>query len=399
VSSSVLDHLATAAAALRLAMTDLGTTPLTSGDVVAAARAIVDQAEIMCTRSVTGLNRETCREDGFPNVSDWMLANTSAAPGEGARRAKHAKLPAELPLWGKAASKGTIGYEQIRVLSSVMDRKRFMFARRDETLLLQAALQFNVAEFREIVARWVALCDDEVTAPESDDEAQSERRFQLAQLANGMWHAEGLLDSLTGANLNAALEAAMPKPSPDDLRTITQKRHDALNDIALESLANENRGELGGERHHVTILVEAKTGLAQLEGGMFLSTVTRNMVLCDCVATSIWVSADGEPFQVGTPKSSIPKKTRRAAAARDRGCRFPGCCRPTRWTDIHHFTARADGGTHELRNLGSLCRFHHRYAHRKGLKMYWAADGVTLIVEWPNGVIKHSPPIQNALAG
>jgi hypothetical protein len=103
VNSSVLDDLATAASALSLAMTDLGTTPLASGDVVAAARAIVDQAEIMCTRSVAVLNRETCQEDGFANVSDWMLANTNAAPGEGARRGKHAKLLAELPLWGEAA--------------------------------------------------------------------------------------------------------------------------------------------------------------------------------------------------------------------------------------------------------------------------------------------------------
>jgi hypothetical protein len=306
---------------------------------------------------------------------------------------------AKLPSWSDAVDAGTIGYVQVQAMSSVMTKKRLPFALRDEAILLDTAKQFTTSEFREIVARWLALCDDTVTAPESDDDAQMERRFQLALLSNGMWHAEGLLDSLTGANLNAALEAAMPGLCPDDVRTIAQKRHDALNDIALESLANEGRGEVGGERHHVTILLDPATGMAQLERGLFLSTVTRDVVLCDCIATSVWLTPTGEPFNVGTPTSSIPKKTRRAAAARDRGCRYPGCCRPTRWTDIHHFTARADGGTHELRNLGSLCRFHHRYAHRKGLKMYWAADGVTLIVEWPSGMIKRSPPIQGALAG
>jgi hypothetical protein len=399
VSSYVLDHLAAAASALSLAMRDLGTTPLASGDVVAAARAIVDQAEFMCTRSVAVFEPDVCREDGFANVSDWMLANTNARSGEGARRSRDAELLAKLPSWSDAVDAGTVGYVQVQAMSSVMTRKRLPFALRDEAILLDAAIQFTTSEFREIVARWVALCDDTVTAPESDDDAQMERRFQLALLSNGMWHAEGLLDSLTGANLNAALEAAMPGPCPDDVRTIAQKRHDALNDIALESLANEGRGEVGGERHHVTILLDPATGMAQLERGLFLSTVTRDMVLCDCISTSVWLTPTGEPFNVGTPTSSIPKKTRRAAAARDRGCRYPGCCRPARWTDIHHFTARADGGTHELRNLGSLCRFHHRYAHRKGLKMYWAADGVTLIVEWPNGMIKHSPPIQGALAG
>ena len=378
-------------------MDDLGNCTPGAGAIVAAARAIVDQAEIVCTRSVSALDAESCREDGFPNVSDWMMANTNAIPGEGARRQRHAELLAKLPLWADAASAGTIGYAQIQLLSGVMTKRRFVFAQRDEAILLQSAIDFTVAGFREVLVHWVSLCDDTVTAPESDDDAQAERRFQLSRLNNGMWHAEGLLDPLAGANLNAALDAAMPTPCEDDLRTTTQKRHDALNDIALESLANENRNDIGGERPHVTIFLDAATGLAHTDQPIYLSLVTRDMVLCDCIATSVWLTPTREPFDVGTPKTSIPKKTRRAVAARDRGCRYPGCCRPTRWTDIHHMTSRSDGGTHELRNLASLCRFHHRYTHRKRLKLYWASDGVTLFVEWPNGVIKHSPPIQRAL--
>jgi hypothetical protein len=141
-------------------MSDLGTSPLASGDVVAAARAIVDQAEFMCTRSVAVFGSDVCREDGFANVSDWMLANTNARSGEGARRGRDAELLAKLPSWSDAASSGAIGYVQVQAMSSVMTRKRLPFALRDEAILLDAAKQFTTSEFREIVARWVALCDD-----------------------------------------------------------------------------------------------------------------------------------------------------------------------------------------------------------------------------------------------
>jgi hypothetical protein len=58
---------------------------------------------------------------------------------------------------------------------------------------------------------------------------------------------------------------------------------------------------------------------------------------------------------------------------------------------------REDGGTHEIENLVEFCRFHHRYTHRKNLKLRWDTDGITLIVEWPNGILKHAPPIDFVL--
>jgi hypothetical protein len=30
--------------------------------------------------------------------------------------------------------------------------------------------------------------------------------------------------------------------------------------------------------------------------------------------------------------------------------------------------------------------------------MYWDTDGITLMVEWPNGILKHAPPINYNLA-
>jgi Domain of unknown function (DUF222) len=118
--------------------------------------------------------------------------------------------------------------------------------------------------------------------------------------------AEGLLDALTGSNLEAAPNIAMPKPSSEDYRTVAQKRRDAINDIALEIVGNKNPSDTSGERTHVTVYVDAASGLARLDQRICLASTTRDMLLCDCITTSVWLKTNGNPFDVGTPESEIP---------------------------------------------------------------------------------------------
>ncbi|WP_344017039.1 HNH endonuclease signature motif containing protein [Pseudonocardia xinjiangensis] len=56
-----------------------------------------------------------------------------------------------------------------------------------------------------------------------------------------------------------------------------------------------------------------------------------------------------------------PDGLRRAIAARDRGC--AGCGRPPSWCEVHHVTARQDGGDTALHNCVMLCRACHRLQH------------------------------------
>jgi Domain of unknown function (DUF222) len=232
MSSSVLDHIAEAAAALHRAMADMGSVASGSAGVVEAARAIVDQAELLCTRSITTLDRAFVREDGYPTVSDWLAAKTHAGPHEGSIRVKHADLLSKLPLFRDAAYAGTIGIAHIHVLSRAITKKRLPFLLRDEHVLLEIAKSFTVAKFSEAVTQWVAHCDDAVTAPESEDEQQDERRVQLTETLNGMWHLEGMLDPLTGSNLNAAINASRARsrsgPGPDNAQTVRRRQPHTL---------------------------------------------------------------------------------------------------------------------------------------------------------------------------
>ena len=60
-------------------------------------------------------------------------------------------------------------------------------------------------------------------------------------------------------------------------------------------------------------------------------------------------------------------QARRALAARDGQCRFPGC--GNRRCDAHHVRHWADGGETALDNLVLLCRRHHRAVHEEGFRI------------------------------
>lgn len=83
---------------------------------------------------------------------------------------------------------------------------------------------------------------------------------------------------------------------------------------------------------------------------------------------------DGEPLNVGRKTRTISAPLRRALNARDKGCRFPGCCN-TRYIDAHHIEHWANGGETKPANLVSLCRFHHRAVHEGGIRIERLDDG------------------------
>jgi hypothetical protein len=60
---------------------------------------------------------------------------------------------------------------------------------------------------------------------------------------------------------------------------------------------------------------------------------------------------------------SVTPAQRRALIARDVQCVARGCTRPPAMCDVHHLTARADGGATTLSNLVLLCRRHHVLWH------------------------------------
>jgi hypothetical protein len=107
--------------------------------------------------------------------------------------------------------------------------------------------------------------------------------------------------------------------------------------------------------------------------GWQLTKQAAEQLLCDSALVAVLFDGKGTVLDANDAAETWTRKQRRAIAARDRGCVFPGCGRPPRHCDIHHLHHRARGGPTRTSNAAMLCRFHHRLLHH-GWKLH-IADG------------------------
>ncbi len=400
MDSSIADQIAVARAAVDRVLSNLTMADI-SGSTVKELRSLLDRVDLGTTFAYNRFRQSGQHLfEGYANGPAWLAANTNSLRHEGYARNDDADLLDLLGAFGDSFHLNRIGYAQIKTLAAAVNEQRRPLAIRDEAVLLEAAEALSAAEFKTVVRRWVSLCDDELSDPSRPDTHATRRRVTLTVLPDGSWKLDGILEPLAGEMLAAALTAVMPsKPLPDDDRSIVQKRHDALHDIANEILGNEDLSEVHGSSPNVTVVVNGENGNTTTSSGSVLPRWVRDSMFCESTFTAVFMSGKGVPFDAGTPIAGIPIRSRRAILARDIHCRYKGCSHPPRWCDIHHLKHREDGGDNELSNLVLLCRFHHRLAHHHGLKLTMAADEVTLLIEWPNGITLHSPPTsQLALA-
>ena len=105
-----------------------------------------------------------------------------------------------------------------------------------------------------------------------------------------------------------------------------------------------------------------------------LTRLATETLLCDATFVPV-LFEDARPVAVGDATTPISTNLRTALAARDGGCRFPGCHAPVSWCDAHHIRARFDDGPTAIDNLMLLCRRCHRRVHRFRWRVSMRADG------------------------
>jgi hypothetical protein len=86
-------------------------------------------------------------------------------------------------------------------------------------------------------------------------------------------------------------------------------------------------------------------------------------IACDAQLTPLLLDPHGIVTDLGRTRRLFSPQQRRLLAARDGGCRFPGCDRPPAHTDAHHVISWLNGGPTDTDNALLLCRYHHRQVH------------------------------------
>ncbi len=100
-----------------------------------------------------------------------------------------------------------------------------------------------------------------------------------------------------------------------------------------------------------------------------LSAELANSLTCNPTIYALLTTNNATTLHLTRTQRLANRAQRRALAHRDGGCVFPGCTNPPQWTDAHHVEHWNNGGTTDLSNLASLCRYHHMVTHRNGWTM------------------------------
>jgi hypothetical protein len=327
--------------------------------------------EAESARTVAEIDRRRSFErDGHLSVTSWIESTIGVGWSEAAKGVRVARALQEMPGVREALAEGDVSSSAVGTLVAAREANPAEFAKSEE-ILVEAARSLPVRDLKRAVEHWKSVVEPEATAAE-EAERFERRVLHTSPTFEGMVRVDANLDPETGQCLITALRSVTDgwaRSDGEDDRTPGQRRADALGEICRGHLDRTDRPVVGGERPHISVVMD----LESLEGragrrcelddvGRITASAARRLA-CDASVARVITSGRSEPLELGRRTPVVPAPLRRAVVVRDGGCRFPPCDRPAPWCDAHHVIHWSDGGETALSNLILLCRRHHRMVH------------------------------------
>jgi hypothetical protein len=322
------------------------------------------------------------------SCAHWLNWKCGIAIGAAREKVRVARALENLPKISAAMASGNLSYSKVREISRIANDAT-------EDYLLTIAEHGTAAHVERLV-RSYRRCQG---AEELSREARQrrDRKVSFRHDDDGSLVLNCRLTAEAGALFMKAIDLAIEKlPVPSvpagtsgEQVPFSMRRADALG-IVVESFIAQGAIEAPGtDRHQVVVHVAAETlkhraaGCCEIEHGPSIAAETARRFSCDAAIVALIEDKDGEPLSVGRKTRTISAPLRRLLAARDKGCRFPGCAN-ARYLDAHHVKHWANGGETKPSNLVSLCRFHHHAVHEGGFSIDILDDGALRFLK-PNG--------------
>ncbi|HEX9762814.1 MAG TPA: DUF222 domain-containing protein [Acidimicrobiia bacterium] len=300
--------------------------------------------------------------DGYPSVTALLKHRLLLHPGEALRFVARGNGLSHAPKVAASYSTGALSGAQVDILLEGRSMAPVGFEEEEERLI-DMAQGMPVGELRKLVDYWL---DRERPDDLADSrELTRELRSLTLRRDGDMMRLNGWVDIEAGERLRAALEPG--PPAEEDSRSTPARRADVLLDIINGASQRPNL------LVHVSLetLARASNGISETAHGTFLTADEIRRLACDANITRVVFGPASQPLDVGRTKRLVTPALRVAVCARDRGCVFPGCDRPSHWCDAHHLDFWVEGGETCIENLILLCRHHHVLVHEEG----WRVEG------------------------
>ena len=345
------------------------------GDAIAELASRIQAATYELLVMIHEFDKREGWGQGCMSCAHWLNWRTGLAMGAAREKVRVAHALAELPRLSEAVRRGALSYSKVRALTRIAVPET-------EERLLNFACCATAAHVERLVRAWRRV--DRIDAAEDERRRHAGRHLDTWVDEDGMLVVRGRLSPEVGAVVQRALEAAADRlyhESEDKTEVgAGQRRADALGLLAESALMADLDRATAGDRYQVVVHVDddvlqddAGTGQSALENGVHVPAETARRMACDAGRVVMRHGPDGTVLDVGRKTRTIPPAIRRALAARDHRCCFPGCS--CRHCDAHHVRHWAAGGATRLDNLLLLCRRHHRAVHEEGFTVELRDDG------------------------
>ena len=316
-------------------------------------------------------------EEQVPESTPWWWRDTLGISGEAAgiavRRARDLRF---LPLLADAVVDGVLSLDKAGAFTPLVGKlPEIEVADGQETYLAGASVR-TVDGIQQWVRTLIAM-NSERDLDLEQARAVDKQFLKTRSTADGMLRGSFALALENAEAFQTVIEALSRKTEADDPRTVGRRKADALIDVFNGAAAWMDLPQAGGQRAHVSYVVNAEwaRGAARATPpvGAWTGPQTRSLLdslMCDARISRVLLDGMGQVIGLESLTDEITNGQRRALAGRDRHCVAPGCTRPPAFCDVHHLTARADGGPTEIGNLALLCRRHHVMWHKGQLRIH-----------------------------
>src|SRR3954447_18539106 len=310
----------------------------------------------------------------------WLVEDVLMAGPEASRYVNLAKWLTDFPLTREAFSTARISAAHAQAIVTALRWLSADYRAMLEPHVVERALVSPPEEIGPFVDALLEAVGLDTASDARRERRYAERGLDVGQTMDGQRSVAGTLTPEVGEKLEKALAIAAEKAGEHDERTLRQRQHDALGDIADAYLASVGEPACTGAPRTVIITMDLETlegrlrdAWLSLPSGAQISPDTARRLACDAGIVPIVLGANGEILDIGKLDHEFTVAQRRAAWHRDGGkCAFPAC--RNRPGQLHHIIWRSRQGPTSLDNAAWLCHYHHWLTHEGGWTLERAPD-------------------------
>jgi len=296
-------------------------------------------------------------EEGSETAIDWLRFNCHMTSNGAADMIAVGKNLGRMPDTVQAVCDGEIEVAHVKAMARTANAVGAKF---EEAPLLEKARESSPGKFYYICKHYRHAADRNGFEAEQAELVEN-RRLWISKCEDGTVLLSGNFDPEGGAAILTRLNPLTRKSGAHDGRSLEKRNADALVELAS--------GGGSQAQIQVTSSLETLLGLAGAPGAdmehspLPISARTIERLACDSSIARVLLNSESTVIDVGRSKRVVSEPARRALAARDGHCRWPGCERPASWSAAHHVVHWIHGGTTDLDNLILLCHRHHWMVH------------------------------------